>query len=275
MMNDERRSSSLRADQWSARRLPELDTCAVHAGRSRATPSRVPMRRQGAPSWRGTVLSRFPWRRSSSRSASRPHSRPQQLPPISANDNRVTAGALKDGVLTLRLEMRKGIWHPESDDGEAIPVYAFGEAGKPLQVPGPAIRVPQGTTIDITLRNDLAVPATLHGCTSGRARTTTWWRWRQVRPSTSASWQARRARTSTTAARRTGFAGTNASTTRCWAARWWWIPRARRPRTASSCSNAGTAPRARPSTGSRGHSRNGWTTPWASGSAGRSSTPRT
>ena len=65
----------------------------------------------------------------------------QQLPIISANDNRVTSGALKDGVLTLRLEMRKGIWHPESDDGEAIPVYAFGEAGKPLQVPGPAIRV--------------------------------------------------------------------------------------------------------------------------------------
>lgn len=87
----------------------------------------------------------------------------EELPLISANDNRVTAGALKDGVLTLRLEMRKGIWHPESEDGEAIPVYAFGEAGKPLQVPGPAIRVPLGTTIDITLHNDLAVPATLHG----------------------------------------------------------------------------------------------------------------
>jgi FtsP/CotA-like multicopper oxidase with cupredoxin domain len=87
----------------------------------------------------------------------------QKLPLISANDNRITAGSLKDGVLTLRLEMRKGIWHPESEDGEAIPVYAFGEAGRPLQIPGPAIRVPQGTTIDITLHNDLAVPATLHG----------------------------------------------------------------------------------------------------------------
>jgi len=87
----------------------------------------------------------------------------QQLPLIAANDNRVTSGQLRDGVLTLRLEMRKGIWHPEGEDGEAIPVYAFGETGKPLQVPGPAIRVPQGTTIDITLHNDLAVPATLHG----------------------------------------------------------------------------------------------------------------
>ena len=55
----------------------------------------------------------------------------QQLPLISANDNRVASGTLQDGVLTLRLEMRKGIWHPESENGEAIPVYAFGEAGKP------------------------------------------------------------------------------------------------------------------------------------------------
>lgn len=87
----------------------------------------------------------------------------QELAPIAANDNRIAAGVLKDGVLTLRLEMRRGVWHPEREDGEAIPVYAFGEAGKPLQVPGPTIRVPQGTTIDITLHSDLAVPATLHG----------------------------------------------------------------------------------------------------------------
>src|SRR5947207_926196 len=69
--------------------------------------------------------------------------------PISANDNRIPAGELRDGVLTLPLEMRKGNWHPEREDGETIPVYAFGEAGKALQVPGPTVRVPQGTTIDI------------------------------------------------------------------------------------------------------------------------------
>src|SRR6516165_11466349 len=69
----------------------------------------------------------------------------QALTPIGANDNRNPAGELRDGVLTLRLEMRKGNWHPEREDGETIPVYAFGEQGKPLQVPGPAVRVTQGT----------------------------------------------------------------------------------------------------------------------------------
>jgi FtsP/CotA-like multicopper oxidase with cupredoxin domain len=59
--------------------------------------------------------------------------------------------------------MRKGVWHPEQEDGEGIAAYAFGEAGKPLQVPGPAIRVAVGTTIHVTLHNRLTVPATLHG----------------------------------------------------------------------------------------------------------------
>ena len=87
----------------------------------------------------------------------------QPLSPIAANDNRIPAGQRRNGVLTVHLEIRKGNWHPEREDGETIPVYAFGETGKPLQVPGPAIRVPQGTTIDISLHSALTVPAALHG----------------------------------------------------------------------------------------------------------------
>jgi len=87
----------------------------------------------------------------------------QEPSPIAANDNRTPAGELRSDVLTLRLEIRKGNWHPEREDGETIPVYAFGETGKPLQVPGPTIRVAQGTTVDITVHNDLRVAATLHG----------------------------------------------------------------------------------------------------------------
>jgi FtsP/CotA-like multicopper oxidase with cupredoxin domain len=87
----------------------------------------------------------------------------QSVSPIAANDNRVPAGERHGNVLTLQIEMRKGIWHPEREDGEAIPVYAFGEKGKALQVPGPTVRVPEGTTIDLELHSDLGVPATLHG----------------------------------------------------------------------------------------------------------------
>ena len=87
----------------------------------------------------------------------------QSLEPIAANDNRVPAGELRDSVLVLRLEMREGNWHPHSEDGEAIPVYAFAEPGKPLQAPGPLIRVPQGTILDVSVHSLLPVPATLQG----------------------------------------------------------------------------------------------------------------
>src|SRR5579862_1575476 len=79
----------------------------------------------------------------------------QTLSPIATNDNRTAAGELRNGVLTLQLEMRKGSWHPERENGEAIGAYAFGEIGKALQVPGPTIRVPQGTIIDISLHSAL------------------------------------------------------------------------------------------------------------------------
>ncbi|MBI1358412.1 MAG: multicopper oxidase domain-containing protein [Acidobacteria bacterium] len=87
----------------------------------------------------------------------------QTLPPIEANDNRVPAGRLQDGVLHLELELRKGVWRPESEDGESIPTYAFAEAGKALQVPAPTIRVPQGSMLEIALHNTLGTSVTLHG----------------------------------------------------------------------------------------------------------------
>ena len=82
---------------------------------------------------------------------------------IVANDNRLAGGELRDGVLSLQLEIRRGIWHPEGEDGEAIPVYAFGEEGKPLQVPGPLVRVPEGTVVEVSVHNTLTVTASLHG----------------------------------------------------------------------------------------------------------------
>ena len=72
---------------------------------------------------------------------------------ILANDNRAPAGRLANGVLTLKLELRLGSFRPEGADGPSVSVLAFAEAGRPLQIPGPLLRVPQGTDIRVTVRN--------------------------------------------------------------------------------------------------------------------------
>ncbi len=74
---------------------------------------------------------------------------------ILANSNRVPAGRLHGGILTLHLELRTGMFRPHADDGPGVEVQAFGEAGRPLQIPGPLLRVPEGTVIHATIRNRL------------------------------------------------------------------------------------------------------------------------
>ena len=86
-----------------------------------------------------------------------------RLPAITANDNRSPAGELRDGVLTISLELGEGQWHPESEEGQVLTVYAIGEKGRSLQNPGPLIRVPQGTEIHAFVHNALPVAATVHG----------------------------------------------------------------------------------------------------------------
>lgn len=85
------------------------------------------------------------------------------LPRIATHDNRTPAGTLENGVLALHLEIRKGDWYPEAEDGPHIAVYAFGEVGKSPSIPGPMIRVAQGTKIEVTVQNELAVPIAMHG----------------------------------------------------------------------------------------------------------------
>lgn len=94
----------------------------------------------------------------------------EPLPPILANQNHSPAGALHDGVLTIQLEVAKGLWHPEADDGIGLAVYAFGESGTSLQNPGPLIRVPQGTEIDASIHNAITKPVTFHGLVDISAR---------------------------------------------------------------------------------------------------------
>jgi manganese oxidase len=85
-------------------------------------------------------------------------------PDISTNDNRTPAGALADGVLTLDLRAAAGILRPEGPSGPALTVEAFGETdGSPLMVPGPLIRVREGTEMAVSIRNELRWPMRVHG----------------------------------------------------------------------------------------------------------------
>ena len=82
---------------------------------------------------------------------------------IAVNDNRTSAGTLAGDTLTLALDARKGMWYPDRDGGPGTEVKAFGVAGGALQIPGPAIRVREGTTITARVRNSLDEDLVLHG----------------------------------------------------------------------------------------------------------------
>jgi hypothetical protein len=75
---------------------------------------------------------------------------------IAVNDNRTPAGTMANGVLTVRLEVREGEWHPDRDTDPGLLVRAFAEFGKTASIPGPLIRVPEGTEIHAFVRNSLS-----------------------------------------------------------------------------------------------------------------------
>ena len=71
------------------------------------------------------------------------------------NDNRVAAGALRGRELTVHLEARLAMWHPDGDDAPGALLPAFAEEGRAPEIPGPLIRVPAGTNIVVSVRNTL------------------------------------------------------------------------------------------------------------------------
>jgi FtsP/CotA-like multicopper oxidase with cupredoxin domain len=76
-------------------------------------------------------------------------------PLVQANDNRTPAGVLHNDTLTVHLVVRMARWYPEAADGPFIDVATFGEEGKAPSIPGPLIRVTEGTTIVASVRNEL------------------------------------------------------------------------------------------------------------------------
>lgn len=87
-------------------------------------------------------------------------------PPTTAatpNDNRVPAGTLTNGVLSVSLVAQSVAWRPDGPSGCALTVNAFAEAGRPVQIPGPMIRVTSGTEVRVTVRNTLSTRLVLRG----------------------------------------------------------------------------------------------------------------
>lgn len=75
--------------------------------------------------------------------------------PAEPNDNRVAAGVLREGVLSVALEVRRTTWHPDGDSLPGMAIDAFAEVGKHVSVPGPLLRMPVGTEVRGSLRNAL------------------------------------------------------------------------------------------------------------------------
>ncbi|MCC6930962.1 MAG: multicopper oxidase domain-containing protein [Gemmatimonadaceae bacterium] len=74
---------------------------------------------------------------------------------ITPNDNRRPAGRLRGDTLRLALVTTLGEWHPDGARAPGVTIPAFAVEGGTASVPGPLVRVRQGSTVVVTVRNAL------------------------------------------------------------------------------------------------------------------------
>ena len=96
----------------------------------------------------------------------------ETITPATCNDNRVSAGTLTNGVLSVHLEARQALWYPNEAGKSHLVVSAFAEEGNVPQIPGPFLRVPVGVEVSATIRNSLDHTIYVHGLSS-RSETST------------------------------------------------------------------------------------------------------
>lgn len=82
-----------------------------------------------------------------------------ELPASTSNDNTTSAGTLRGGVLSISLVSELARWYPGPDSAPPVVTQLFAEEGKAPSNPGPLLRVPLGTRVDLRLRN--ALPDTM------------------------------------------------------------------------------------------------------------------
>jgi FtsP/CotA-like multicopper oxidase with cupredoxin domain len=79
---------------------------------------------------------------------------------VRPNSNAARAGLLRNGVLTVTLEAKPSLFAIYGPHRQPMVIEAFAEPGKAPEMPGPLVRVPAGTAINMTIRNSLSMPLT-------------------------------------------------------------------------------------------------------------------
>jgi manganese oxidase len=93
---------------------------------------------------------------------------PPRPVPASHNDNTLPAGRLESGILRLNLEMAPAAWHPLGLDHAPVEALAFAESGRAPSMPGPMIRVPVGTVVEVRVTNRHTGALVVHGLSARR-----------------------------------------------------------------------------------------------------------
>lgn len=89
---------------------------------------------------------------------------PHHQPPVAvANDNRHPAGHFVGDTLVVDLEIALATWHPEGPDVQGFTMPVFAERGQAPTIPGPLLRVREGTPVRVTLTNALPQAVRLRG----------------------------------------------------------------------------------------------------------------
>src|SRR5438105_4189533 len=91
------------------------------------------------------------------------HSESKPVLRATNNDNRRPSGTLRNGKLELKLDIVNTQWFPEDESGPSITMQAFAEEERAPEIPGPLVRVPEGTQVHVTLHNSLGEEAIVRG----------------------------------------------------------------------------------------------------------------
>src|SRR5690242_5328475 len=79
---------------------------------------------------------------------------------VQPNANVQRAGTLQNGVLRVTLEAAPARWWTDGPHRPPMTVAAFSEPGGQPLMPGPLLRAPTGTELQLSVQNALSTPLT-------------------------------------------------------------------------------------------------------------------